>query len=104
LTAIMAIAGPGNAGIALGTWGAVDASAAGLAVAAGGLLKDFVTRIAAHGGLGDGLASAAAGYGVVYHLEILLLFATLVALGPLVRRTRAPSPPQTGSGLAGLSL
>jgi len=104
LTAIMAIAGPGNAGIALGTWGAVDASAAGLAVAAGGLIKDGVTRWAAHGGLGDGFASNAAGYGVVYHIEILLLFATLAALGPLVRRTRAPSQPQSGSGLAGLPL
>jgi hypothetical protein len=26
---------------------------------------------------------------VVYHIEILLLFVTLVALGPLVRRTTA---------------
>lgn len=109
LTAIMAVAGPGNAGIALGTWGAVDASAAGIAVAAGGLLKDFVTRaIGAHSGpfglLPDGMVSQAAGYGVVYHLEILLLFATLVALGPLVRRTRAPEAAPAKPGIAGMTM
>jgi BCD family chlorophyll transporter-like MFS transporter len=31
---------------------------------------------------------ASTGYGVVYHLEILLLFATLVAIGPLVSHNR----------------
>ena len=31
------------------------------------------------------LASPATGYSFVYHLEMYLLFATLVALGPLVR-------------------
>jgi BCD family chlorophyll transporter-like MFS transporter len=34
---------------------------------------------------------ASTGYGVVYHLEILLLFATLVAIGPLVRTARRPN-------------
>jgi BCD family chlorophyll transporter-like MFS transporter len=29
------------------------------------------------------LSGPATGYGVVYHLEIALLFATLVAIGPL---------------------
>ena len=38
---------------------------------------------------GAALASPATGYSVVYHLEIALLFATLVALGPLVRRPAA---------------
>ena len=32
------------------------------------------------------------GYSVVYHLEIALLFATLVAIGPLVRATARPAP------------
>ena len=38
--------------------------------------------------LGPALTGRAVGYGVVYHLEILLLFATLVAIGPLVRPAR----------------
>jgi BCD family chlorophyll transporter-like MFS transporter len=43
----------------------------------------------------------------VYHLEILLLFAALVAIGPLVRTRRADAPavaaqgaPAGGIGLA----
>jgi BCD family chlorophyll transporter-like MFS transporter len=35
--------------------------------------------------MGPGLVHAATGYGVVYSLEIALLFATLIAVGPLVR-------------------
>ena len=31
------------------------------------------------------MTGAATGYSVVYHIEIALLFATLVAIGPLVR-------------------
>jgi BCD family chlorophyll transporter-like MFS transporter len=101
LTAVMAVAGTENAGLALGAWGAVQASAAGLAVAAGGLLRDFVAELAATGRLGDAWTGKAVGYCVVYHVEILLLFITLVALGPLVRRTTAPGEPTPGLGLAG---
>ncbi len=80
-------AGPGlENGIALGAWGAVQASAAGLAIAAGGALRDGVSALATSGFFGAGMASPATGYSFVYHLEIALLFATLVALGPLVRR------------------
>jgi BCD family chlorophyll transporter-like MFS transporter len=85
LTSIMSLAGPDNAGIMLGAWGAVQASAAGAAVAAGGLLRDGIAAMAASGTLGDVYNTPAASYGVVYHTEILLLFATLVALGPLAR-------------------
>jgi hypothetical protein len=43
----------------------------------------------------------ATGYSVVYHLEILLLFITLVALGPLVRTATTNSNRATGKiGLA----
>ncbi len=90
LTAAMAMAGQGQIGLALGIWGAVQASAAGLAVAGGGLLRDGVAALAQTGRLGPALADPATGYGVVYTLEIGLLFATLVAAGPLVR-TPAPA-------------
>jgi BCD family chlorophyll transporter-like MFS transporter len=116
LTAAMALDDAAEAGlakgVALGAWGAVQATAAGAAVAAGGLLRDLVSAWGTQGLLGEALATPAAGYGAVYHLEILLLFATLVALGPLVRspsehaatgpgRNRAPSSrPPSKYGLA----
>jgi BCD family chlorophyll transporter-like MFS transporter len=100
LTAIMALAGTNNAGLALGAWGAVQATAAGAAVAAGGLIRDGVNALAMSGQLGDGMNNAASGYGVVYHIEIVLLFATLVALGPLVRRSTVSTPSTMGRGAA----
>ena len=87
LTAAMRMARGGQAGLAIGAWGAVQASAAGLAVAMGGIVRDGVGSLAGHGALGPALNDAATGYGVVYTIEISLLFATLVAIGPLVRTT-----------------
>ncbi|MGF1456786.1 MAG: BCD family MFS transporter [Alphaproteobacteria bacterium] len=72
-------------GLALGAWGAVQATATGAAIAAGGALRDIVSGLAAQGALGPALSGASAGYSFVYHLEILLLFATLALIGPLVR-------------------
>ncbi|MCU0927785.1 MAG: PucC family protein [Burkholderiaceae bacterium] len=91
LTAAMDLAkGSTRNGIALGAWGAVQATAAGLAIGAGGALRDLVSALATSGALGPALTSPAIGYSFVYHLEIALLFATLVAIGPLVRSARAP--------------
>jgi BCD family chlorophyll transporter-like MFS transporter len=81
LTATMNTAPRHQAGLALGAWGAVQASAAGVAIAMGGIIRDVVARHAAHDGLG-----AAAGYDAVYGLEIALLLATLLAMVPLLRR------------------
>jgi BCD family chlorophyll transporter-like MFS transporter len=67
----------GMSGLALGTWGSVQAVSAGLAIALGGFLRDMV------GG------NSASGYDAVYLTEIALLFITLIALGPLVRRRTA---------------
>lgn len=85
LTATMALAQDGESGIALGAWGAVQATAAGIGIALGGAIRDMVSGLAAGGRLGPALADPAVGYGAVYQLEIILLFATLIALGPLVR-------------------
>ncbi|MFH6784728.1 MULTISPECIES: BCD family MFS transporter [Methylobacterium] len=91
LTASMAGAAPEQTGLALGAWGAVQACAAGLAIAASGILRDAGSALAVSGRLGEALSEASTGYLVVYHIEIGLLFATLVAIGPLVRRPdRAP--------------
>ncbi len=87
LTAAIGMAGVGQIGLALGIWGAVQASAAGVAVASGGLIRDGISAVAQRGGLGPALADPATGYGVVYTIEIVLLFATLIAAGPLVRNS-----------------
>jgi BCD family chlorophyll transporter-like MFS transporter len=52
-------------------------------------LRDLVTQLASSGALGPALTGPATGYGAVYHLEILVLFAALVAIGPLVRQPGA---------------
>ena len=83
LTATMNLAPPDQTGLALGAWGAVQASAAGLAIALGGILRDVVATWAQAG------SGAALGYDCVYILEIVLLFATLVVMFPLMRRVAA---------------
>lgn len=85
LTASMALSARGQSGLAIGAWGAVQATVGGAGVALGGLLRDVLSGMATRGALGPGLSSASVGYSFVYHLEIALLFGTLVAIGPLVR-------------------
>jgi MFS transporter, BCD family, chlorophyll transporter len=85
LTSAMALASAESSGLALGAWGAVQATAAGVAIAVSGLMRDSVGAFAMDGGFGVALQLQATGYSFVYHLEIALLFATLIALGPLVR-------------------
>jgi MFS transporter, BCD family, chlorophyll transporter len=75
-------------GMVLGAWGAVQATAAGVAMALGGALRDVVGSLATAGWLGEPLNSPVTGYSFVFHLEIYLLFVVLIALGPLVRRRR----------------
>ena len=93
-------------GLALGVWGAVQATAAGLSIAFGGAARDFVSSLALQGSLGPALAVPVTGYSFVYYLEICLLFVTLAAIGPLVRRASLPSTSQSAKnerfGLADL--
>jgi BCD family chlorophyll transporter-like MFS transporter len=101
LTAAMAFERGGRIGLALGAWGAVQASAAGIGIALGGAIRDSVSALAAQGLLGPALTRPAVGYGVVYQLEIVLLFAALVAIGPLVRpKTVTGAESSSGFGLA----
>ena len=93
LTTAMEIAHPpegqpacATSGLVLGAWGAVQACAGGLAIGLGGALRDGIGALASHGLLCEAMSGPGIGYSVVYHIEIALLFATLVALGPLVRR------------------
>ncbi len=92
LTAAMSLAENGQSGFALGAWGAVQATAAGTAIALGGFIRDAVAHLSASGALGEALVGPGVGYSVVYHIEIALLFATLIAIGPLVRTARTHGP------------
>jgi MFS transporter, BCD family, chlorophyll transporter len=102
LTAAMTLpqAGGLGAGLALGAWGAAQATAMGVAILMGGALRDALAHLIAARALGPALTDPALAYSVVYHLEIGLLFATLVALGPLVRISLLTHNPNTGQGLA----
>jgi BCD family chlorophyll transporter-like MFS transporter len=88
LAAAMGLRDKAQHGIALGAWGAVYATSEGLALAISGVIKDSVQMLIQTGRLGEGLALPSVPYSVVYHLEILVLFATLIALGPLVARAK----------------
>ncbi len=101
LPAAMALAREGQSGIALGAWGAAQATAAGVALALGGALRDGVEAAAGQGWLGQGFAREAIGYSVVYHIEIFLLFVALAALGPIARHAGDGRPRADASiGLA----
>lgn len=92
LTAAMSMEDPGRTGLALGAWGAVTATAGGVALALGGALRDAVGHIAG--------ATPYAGYGAVYGVELLLLVMTLIAVGPLVRHARDEADGARKIGLA----
>jgi MFS transporter, BCD family, chlorophyll transporter len=85
LTAWMALARPEDRGLALGAWGAAQATAAGLAIGFSGVVNDVGSSLAVRGAFGEALADPVTGYTLVYSVEIVLLFGTLVAVGPLVR-------------------
>lgn len=88
LVSAMELAETNDSGIALGAWGAVQATAAGLALAIGGAIKDITDLAASSGWFGLGLGQEAIGYSLVYHVEILLLFITLAVLGPIASHSR----------------
>ena len=79
LTATMRSAPEDRVGLALGAWGAVQASAAGLALALGGVLRDAF----------DWMSASTGGYTAVYALELALLLLTLRVLWPLRGHTAA---------------
>jgi BCD family chlorophyll transporter-like MFS transporter len=83
-----------NAGLALGAWGAVQATAGGASVALGGVIKDVMGALATSGWMGESLMSPVTGYSFVYHIEMYLLFGVLVAIGPLVRNDSLPTRSQ----------
>jgi len=84
LTAAMDLNRTEMNGLAVGAWGAVQATAAGLAIAAGGIFRDVLLSLSERGLLGVALSGPEAGYIVVYHVEIAILFLAMATLGRLV--------------------
>jgi len=87
LTLTMNRAPKDQVGLALGAWGAVQATAAGVAVAFGGVMRDVVGALASQGLFGARLAVPTTGYAFVYIVEVALLMATVAVMGTLVSRT-----------------
>jgi BCD family chlorophyll transporter-like MFS transporter len=75
LTATMQRAPADQIGLAMGAWGAVQATAAGVGMALGGVLRDGVALV----------STSFMGYSAVYLLEIALLAMTLWAMRPLIQ-------------------
>ncbi len=92
LTATMNRAPKDQAGLALGSWGAVQATAAGCAMALSGTLRDIANATLGAVEQLWGLAAKASGYMTVYSLEIVLLLVTIVATIPLIQRASAAAP------------
>lgn len=88
----MSLAQSESAGLALGAWGAVQATCAGLGIAVGGLLRDGIAALVQADGAAASIATRAAGYSSVYALEIVLRLIGVAAIGPLVgHKTRLPA-------------
>ncbi|WP_242469475.1 BCD family MFS transporter [Rhabdochromatium marinum] len=90
LTAAMGLAQGGHTGLALGAWGAVQATAQGGAIFIGGAVRDLVSFMVEEGWIGSELSGPAFSYGVVYYMEIVLLLATLVVVIPLLLKKNQP--------------
>jgi BCD family chlorophyll transporter-like MFS transporter len=85
LTATMRAAPREQIGLSLGAWGAVQATAAGLAIAVGGVIRDVVLAAPSAG------ATPASPYVPVFALEAALLFLALIVALPLRRGEQAES-------------
>jgi len=90
LTATMNHAPEKQRGLALGAWGAVQASAAGLAMAFGGIVRDLINGMQHQTILGVSVDGPASAYSLIYSIEIVLLLVTLIAMLPLMRTTAQP--------------
>ncbi len=92
----MPVSGSAGRGLALGAWGAAQATALGIGTMLGGGIRDGARAFVPGGGEGS-LA-----YSIVYQTEMVLLIATLILLRPLIR-TAVASGQSTNSAKIGLS-
>ncbi len=97
LTATMSRAPREQTGLALGAWGAVQATAAGLAFAFGSTIRDVVNVTLTPEATLFGFTGPARGYIAVYAIEIALLLITIAAVLPLLGRTVRRTSAGTGT-------
>lgn len=81
LTATMRSAPRDRIGLALGTWGAVQATSAGLGVAVAGIVRDVILTAPSQSGV-----AAHTPYNTVFMIEMAFLALACFALLPLLRR------------------
>jgi len=101
LTSTMRQAPARQAGLALGAWGAVQATAAGVAMALSGIVRDVVNSLVNSDSSLLGLPASASGYLAVYSIELVLLLVTIVATTILI--SRASNAKQSGQAADGLT-
>ena len=81
LTATMRAAPPNRIGLALGAWGAVQATSAGIGIAMAGIARDIVVGFQGQAGNTDALP-----YLVVFMIEIVFLVAAAAVILTMVRK------------------
>jgi MFS transporter, BCD family, chlorophyll transporter len=103
LTAAMGLDRSGRSGLALGAWGAAQATSAGVAMGLGGGLRDVISGLVSQNGEQTVLSAPVSAYTSVYLIEIILLFLTLIVIGPLARReVKTSASHQSKFGMATL--
>jgi BCD family chlorophyll transporter-like MFS transporter len=98
LTATMRAAPRDQIGLALGAWGAVQTTAAGIAIALGGAIRDAMLLVP------EGASAPAAPYLPVFALEAALLALALIAAWPLLNAgvdTPDPRPNSDETAMSG---
>lgn len=83
LTATIRAAPPERTGLALGAWGAVQATAAGIGVALAGIVRDLIVGFNGNAGI-----DAATPYTMVFMAEIIFLAIAALVIVPLIRQSR----------------
>ena len=97
LTFTMNAAPPEQSGLALGAWGAVQATAAGAGMALSGPIRDGINAVTGSSGSFLGLPTSASGYIAVYSIEITLLVVAIAATLPLILGRNADESPSAGT-------
>ena len=103
LVATMELAPAEMSGFAIGAWGAVQATSLGIALCTGAGMSELIPALGHAGVLGERFTHPAAGYNVVYSMEIVLLVAMVVAAWPLAGKTRKQSGSPESSSRFGLA-
>lgn len=85
LTATMRAAPKERIGLALGAWGAAQATSAGIGVALAGIVRDIVVGL--QGPTGSAVQTP---YNTVFLIEVVSLLAAIVVIWPMVRKFSQP--------------